>query len=218
MLTWSVLAVLVHHLEDLDPTAFGAGIFDKIDSQRFRLIKSRFLVVTDALQHQPHHVSQVILNELDKAIISGETSFNNVMADLLQMFSSQPLSDSFMGRVKRGFRHLFRVGHSTVKQLVDRKASVEDVDFLNNHLFGNNWHSRMPRSFFELQRFVTGWLRDKIESQTLAIAWAISDAQSHSVQEVAKTTINVHFEDRKKEQLEVFKQEINQAETDRQTR
>lgn len=218
MLTSSALAVLVHHLEDLDPTAFGGGIFDKIDSQRFQLLKSRFLAVTDTLQHHPLHVPQVTLNKLDKAIVSEETAYNNVMADLLQMLSSQPLSDSFMGRVKRGFRHLFRVGHGTVKRLVDGKASVEDVDFLNNHLFTNNWHTRMPRSFIELQRFVTGWMRDKIESQTLAIAWAISDAQSHSAQEVTKTTINVHFEDRKKEQLEVFKQEINQAETDRQTR
>lgn len=123
-----------------------------------------------------------------------------------------------MGRIKTSFRHLFHVDHRAIKQLVNTKLSVDDVDFLNRQLLEDNWRSTMPRSFAELARLATSWLRDTLERHTTAIADVISETQVQSAQEVSKTTVEIGFEDRRKERLDVLRREINQGELDRRPR
>lgn len=212
-----LLDEIQHELEDLEPTTFSSANFTAILSPTFQSLKARFIVVTDILGRY-HPDSTVTLIQLDRAILLGGKPYYDAVADLLRASSSRPPSKSLMGWIKTSFRHLFRAGHENVQRLVNAAARQNDVDFLNNNLFMNSWDSRMPRSFSQLQRLATSWLRDEIESQTLTIAQTISDTQTNSAQQVSRMTIDVYFEIQKRERLEIYKQEINQGEADRRER
>lgn len=205
---------LVHELEDLDEDALSAANFSRIDVPNYRLLKARFLVAVDAAQHLSQPLPQHKLNKLDRSIVTGRR-YNDRVADLLNALSPHPPSRSIMGRLKTCFRHIFNADHSTVKQLIERRAGADDAEFLNN-MIQQDWSSRLPRTFSELQRLATGWLRDEIESRTSVVAHELSSAQVQAAQEVSRTAISIRFEDQQKERLDVFKGELNQAELDRQ--
>lgn len=186
--------------------------FNRIDSQHFQLVKSRFIVVTNVLQDQP--MSPAMFKRLDNAITTGN-GYYSLTGDLIRAASAKPPAKSLMGRIKTSFRHIFKMDHRTVKDLVKRAGGAEDIDFLNT-LRTLDWYSHMPRSCSELFRLARQWLSTEIETYTSTIARQISDDQLQSALEVSESAIALRFKDLEDERFNTFKRDLNNAERARQ--
>jgi hypothetical protein len=206
--------VVIHHqLGDLDAAMLDFASFSTIDSQHFQLVKSRFIVVTNVLQDQL--MSPAMFKRLDNAIVTGK-GYYSLTGDLIRATSANPPAKSLMGRIKTSFRHMFKLDHPTVKDLVRRAGGAEDIDFLST-LTTLDWGSHMPRSCSELFRLARQWLSTEIETYTSTIARQISDEQLKSALEVSESAIALRFKDLEDERFNSFKRDLNDAEKARQS-
>ena len=204
--------VIQHHLEDLDTTLLNFASFNRIDSQHFQLVKSRFITATSALQD--HLTSPAMFKRLDAAVVTG-TGYYSIVGDLLIAMSPNPPTMSLIGRIKNSFRHIFKRDHRMVKELVRRAGAAEDTEFLNT-LETLNWRSHMPRSCSELFRLASQWLSTEVETYASTTARQISDGQLQSALEVSESAIALRFKDLENERFNEFKRDLNNAEKARQ--
>jgi len=204
--------VIRHQLETLDTARLNLANFNRIDSQYFQMVKSRFIAVTNVLQD--HSITPATFRQLDNAVVTGK-GYYTIVGDLVRAASANPPSKSLIGRIKTSFRHIFKTDHRMVKDLVRGVGGEEDIGFLST-LPTLHWRTHMPRSYSELFRLATQWLSAEIETHAAIIADQISDEQLRSALEVSESAITARFKNIEDERFKRFKQDLNSAEKARQ--
>jgi hypothetical protein len=203
-----------HQLESLDTAQLNLANFNRINSQYFQLVKSRFIAATNVLQD--HYMLPATLRRLDNAVVTGKGYYTTV-GHLARASSVKPPSMSLIGRIKTSFRHIFKTDYRMVEGLVRRAGGEEDFGFLSS-LSTLEWRTHMPRSYSdsELFRLATQWLSVEIETHASNIASHISDEQFLSAFEASQSAINARFKNIENERFKRFKQDLNSAEKARQ--
>jgi hypothetical protein len=204
--------ILRHQLENLDTARLNLANFNRIDSQYFQMVKSRFIAATNVLQS--HSIPPATFRRLDNAVVTGK-GYYTIVGDLVRDTSANPPSKSLIGRIKTSFRHVFNMDHRMVKNLVRGVGGEEDIGFLSS-LSTLEWRTHMPHSYSELFRLATQWLSAEVETHAATIAHQISDEQLRSALGVSESAITARFKNIEDERFKRFKQDLNNAEKARQ--
>ena len=201
-----------HQLESLDTVQLNLTNFNRINSQYFQLVKSRFIAVMNVLQD--HYMLPATLRHLDNAVVTGK-GYYTIVGDLARATSIKPPSMSLIGRIKTSFRHIFKTDYRMVEGLVRCAGGEEDFGFLSS-LSTLEWRTHMLHSYSKLFCLATQWLSVEIETHASTIASHISDEQFLSAFEASQLAINARFKNIENERFKRFNQDLNSAEKARQ--